>query len=178
MRYNGKEYNKIMVIGCPGSGKSTFSKRLSVITGIPVSHMDAHWWLPGWQNTTKEEFDLWQKQAVKEPAWIMDGNFSRTLEIRLEEADAVFDFQIPLFQCLFGVIGRFLKYRNKTRSDMGEGCREQLDLEFLQFICSFNKNERPKNEEKLAKHPNVLHVVFKSRRESDEFLRMLGGSVY
>lgn len=173
MLYGGKEYKRIAVIGCSGSGKSTFSKALSARTGIPAVHLDAHWWLPGWQNTAKDEFDKWQRAAVLEESWIFDGNFSRTLEIRFERADMVIDFQIPRRQCLFGVISRRIRYRGKTRSDMGQGCREQIDLEFLRFVWTFNKKELPKNQELIGKYPKMKHVIFKSRKDADAFLRRI-----
>lgn len=171
MVYKGKNYQRIMVIGCSGSGKSTFSRALADKTGLPLIHLDAHWWRKNWTNVTKEEFDAWQENAVREPSWIIDGNYNRTLEMRLARADMVIDFRIPRRQCLTGVVKRYFKYKNKTRPDMGEGCNEQLDLEFIQFIWNFNKREVPENDAKIEKYPNTEHIIFKNRREADAFLR-------
>lgn len=178
MVYKGEVYRRIMVIGCSGSGKSTFSRALSEKTGIPVIHLDAHWWREGWTNASKEEFDSWQESAVRGESWIIDGNYNRTLETRLKYADMVVDFRIPRYKCLSGVVKRYLKYRNKTRPDMGEGCNEQLDFEFIKFIWSFNKKNAPENDRKIGKYPEVKHIIFKSRKEADLFLRESVTEVY
>lgn len=159
-----------MVIGCSGSGKSTFSRALSDASGLPVVHLDAHWWQEGWTNISKDEFDSWQSKAVQEDSWIMDGNYNRTLEMRLKYADMVVDFRIPRYQCLSGVVKRYFKYKNKTRPDMGKGCNEQLDMEFIRFIWYFNKIEVPENDLKIKKYPNAEHIIFKNRKEAELFL--------
>ena len=80
---------RIMIIGCPGSGKSTLARALGERLDLPVVHLDRLWWKPGWENVTQEEFDQRLGNALKLEQWIIDGNFSRTVETRLEKCDTV-----------------------------------------------------------------------------------------
>ena len=171
MIYSGKEYKRIMVIGCSGSGKSTFSRALSEITDLPLIHLDAAFWKENWTHLSREEFDVWLKSEVEKNKWIIDGNYDRTLEMRLKYADMVIDFRISRYQCLAGVVKRYFKYRNTTRPDMGNGCKEKIDLDFLKFIWNFNKKDLPKNDKKIKEYPNVTHIIFTSRKQSEEFLK-------
>lgn len=83
---------KIIVIGCPGAGKSTFARRLRDKTGIPLYYLDMLWHKPDKTNITREEFDAGLNGIMKNEAWIIDGNYLRTLEVRLQNCDTVFFF--------------------------------------------------------------------------------------
>ena len=81
---------RVMIIGCGGAGKSTLAKRLGEKTGLPVVHLDQIWWAPGnWEHLSREEFDDRLAVEMEKDCWIMDGNFNRTLDVRLERADTV-----------------------------------------------------------------------------------------
>ena len=161
---------KILVIGGNGSGKSIFSQKLGEKTGLPVVHLDKIWWRGHWEYISREEFDEKLGAELQKDEWIIDGNFERTLESRLQFCDTVFYFDFSTIQCLFGITERILNNYGKTRADMGENCPERFDFEFYKAILRFNKKNRPKTKALLEKYkPNV--IVFKNRKQAEEFLK-------
>lgn len=135
---------KAVVIGSPGAGKSTFARRLGEITGLEVFHLDRLFWKPGWVETPKLEWLELQRRIVENESWIIDGNYEATLGVRLQAADTVIWLDSPRRVCLFRAVKRAVQYYGRTRPDMGEGCREKLDLEFLLYIWRFKKDGRAK----------------------------------
>lgn len=163
---------KILVIGSGGAGKSTFSRRFGEITGIEVIHLDKIYWLPNWTEPSKAEFEKILKPELEKPQWIMDGNFKGTLEMRLEKCDTVISFELARTICLYRALKRIFKYRGKTRPDMGEGCNENFDLEFLMWVWNFPKKDKLKIEKVLEKFDGKVKIIrFFSSREAEEFLQ-------
>ncbi len=163
---------RILVIGGNGSGKSTFSKKLGIKTGLPVIHLDKIWWRGNWEYISREEFDILLSAELKKEEWIIDGNFERTLEERIKFCDTVFYFDFSTVKCLFGVTERVLKNYGNTRADMGGNCPEKFDLEFYRAILRFNKKNRPKTKVLLEKY-NPEVIVFKNRKQATEYLKNL-----
>lgn len=160
---------RILVIGGNGSGKSTFSKILAAKTGLPLIHLDKIFWKGNRKNISREEFDKKLEEELLKEEWIIDGNFERTLERRLQFCDTVFYFDFSTVQCLFGVTERVLKNYGRTREDMGENCPEKFDFEFYKAILRFNKKNRPKTKALLEKYkPEV--IIFKNRKQAEEYL--------
>lgn len=166
---------KVLVLGCAGSGKSTFSKRLGVVTNLPVIHLDALYWKSGWVASAEEEWDRTIEELLRRDAFIMDGNFSRTLEQRLAGADTVFFFDLPRWLCIYRVIKRRVMYHGKTRADMAEGCKEKIDFKFLKWIWNFKKRSREKIVKTLeqAQSDKEIHI-FKSTKEAEAFIANWG----
>lgn len=133
---------RIMVIGCCGSGKSTLSKALAKKLKLPLVHLDVLNWRDDWQAISNEEFDDLLLAEVQKEAWIIDGNYNRTIELRLQYCDAVIYLDYSRFRCLFGVLKRVIRNYGQTRSDMGGHCPERFDLSFLKFVWNFNKNNQ------------------------------------
>ena len=102
---------KVMVIGCPGAGKSTFARKLQELTGLPLYYLDMIWHKPDRTNISREEFDRRIHEIVSQDAWIIDGNYNRTLELRMRECDTVFFLDYPLEVCLEGSASRIGKER-------------------------------------------------------------------
>ena len=118
---------RIMIIGCGGAGKSTLAKKLGERTGLPVVHLDQIWWSPGnWEHLSKEEFDARLAAEVEKECWIIDGNFNRTLDIRLERADTVIYLDFPRWLCLRGWIGRVIRNWGHAREDMAPAAANGL----------------------------------------------------
>lgn len=133
---------RILVIGCPGSGKTTFSLKLSKQLNIPCIHLDKLFWKNDWVECSKEEFDNLLDMELQKESWIMDGNYSRTLSRRLQFADTVIYLDYPRLLCIYRVLKRVIQNYGKTRIDMAENCPEKFDFEFLKYIWNFNKINR------------------------------------
>ncbi|MBE6786302.1 MAG: adenylate kinase [Ruminococcaceae bacterium] len=161
---------KIMVIGCPGSGKSTFSRNLHNLTGIPLFHLDMMNWNPDRTTVDKAVFRERLSNVIQTDEWIIDGNYGSTIEIRLQACDTVVFLDYPLNVCLDGIRDR----RGKARTDMPWIENEdEEDAEFIEFIKNYNYQSRPKIMELLDRYPDKDIYIFKTRNEADEFLKQL-----
>lgn len=160
---------KIIILGSPGAGKSTFSFALAEKTGLPLYHLDKMFWREGWVNVSKDELDAQIKDVLRKDEWIIDGNYSRTIPMRLEKCDTVFYLDYPRLVCFFGVVRRVLGSLGKTRPDMAEGCPERFDLEFLQYTWKFRKKQREKLFGLLEGANAEIHI-FRSRKEAKRYL--------
>ena len=157
--------NKIIVIGCPGSGKSTFSRALHNRTGIPLYHLDMMFWNAD-KTTVERRVFLDRLSAVLEKdSWIIDGNYGSTMEIRLASCDTVIFLDYPTDVCLDGIRAR----RGKPRSDMPWTETEE-DAEFTELIKSFDQRKRPQVLELLEKYNDKNIIVFTGREQADAFL--------
>lgn len=165
---------RVVVVGCGGAGKSTFSKRLGELLGVPVVHLDSFFWKPGWTETPKEEWEARVADLVRLDAWVMDGNYGGTMEMRLAASDAVVFLDLPRFLCLRRVLERRLRFAGKPRPDMAPGCPERLDLEFLKYVWNYPKTRRPGVLARLEDLPDEKEVlVLRSPREVEGLLRTL-----
>ena len=162
---------RILIIGCGGAGKSTLARQLGEKTGLPVVHLDKLYWRPGWQHVTREEFDKLLDEVLAQEAWIMDGNFNRTIQRRLERCNTVIYLDFSRTACLWGVFKRIITTYGVVRPDMGEGCPERFDWDFLKWVWNFNKDKRKKLMNQLAKAENVKVVILKNRRQVKRFLK-------
>lgn len=159
--------SKIIVIGCPGAGKSTFSRKLSEVTGIKLHYLDMLWHKPDKTNISREEFDIGLEKIMTNESWIIDGNYTRTLEARLKECDTVFLLDYPLEICLEGAASRI----GKERVDL-PWTEDEFDEEFKQYIIDFSKDNLPVIYELLDKYRDTKKIIiFKSRNEADDYLK-------
>lgn len=159
---------RIMIIGCPGSGKSTFARSLTEKTGLPLHYLDMMYWNPDRTTKPKEEFRAALRETVALPEWIIDGNYGSTLELRMESCDTVIFLDYPPEVCLSGIEER----RGKPRADM-PWVETEPDLEFIEFVRKYNEESRPRVIELLEKYKEKNIIIFKSRQESEDFLRSL-----
>ena len=157
---------KIIVIGCPGSGKSTFSRALHKATNIPLYHLDLMYWNADKTTVEKSVFRQRLADALEKDEWIIDGNYASTMELRLAACDTVIFLDYPLEVCLNGIKER----RGKPRSDMPWTETEE-DAEFIDFIKSYNEQQRPRVFELFEKYKDKNIVIFTSREQAEEFLK-------
>ena len=167
---------RVIIIGCGGAGKSTLARKLGEKTGLPVVHLDQIWWAPGhWQHMEKEEFDRRLLEEMEKPQWIMDGNYNRTMELRLDQCDTVLYLDMPRLVCLKNWIGRVIKNWGHHRVDMAEGCAEWFDPEMAMWIWKFNKQNRKRYYELLNALEDKQVYILRSRRAVNKFLKQTGG---
>ena len=164
---------RVMIIGCGGAGKSTLARQLGEKTGLPVVHLDKLFWTPGWVSLSREEFDKVHREAIVQEKWIIDGNFDRTMPERIRRCDAVVYLDFSRFACLLGVAKRILTTYGKVRPDMGEGCPERFDWEFLQWVWNFNGSKREKNYRLLDQCCDKEIYILKNRRNVKRFLAQI-----
>jgi adenylate kinase family enzyme len=167
---------KVLVIGSGGAGKSTFSRRLGGRLGLEVIHLDTAFWRPGWQPTPKDEWARKVEELIRRESWVMDGNFSGTLEKRLAACDTVVFLDLPRIVCVWRALKRRMMYRNTSRPDMAEGCREKFDLEFLLWVWNYPTRSRPKVLALLEKYAEGKEIIrLGSSAEAERFLNRLEG---
>lgn len=164
---------KILVIGCCGAGKSTLAKKMQKRTDLPLIHLDHEYYRPGWVKTEKTDWENKVRQLCRKEAWIMDGNYTGSLEMRLDYADAVVFLDIGRVKCLLRAVGRVLRSSQRQREDMAEGCKERHDLEFYRFIWNFPKKVRPGILKVLKEHKEKNVYILRSKKEIEQFLKEL-----
>lgn len=162
--------DKNIVIGCPGSGKSTFSRKLHELTGIPLYHLDMMYWNSDRTTVDKSVFRERLSAVMQNKQWIIDGNYGSTIELRMNACDTVFFLDYPTDVCLEGVRER----RGKARSDMPwvEDTDEE-DMNFIEFIKDYNLHSRPLIIDLFNKYSDKAIHIFKNRNEADNFLASL-----
>ena len=156
---------KIIVIGCPGAGKTTFAQKLAKKTGLPLVHLDAIWHKADRSHITRDEFDARLGEILALDEWIIDGNYSRTLERRIAACDTVFLFDLPVEVCLAGAIARL----GKGRYDM-PWIDTEPDPRLMREIEEFGVKNLPAIYELLEAYNDKSVTVFKSREMADAFL--------
>ena len=161
---------KILVIGCPGSGKSTFARALQKTVNLPLVHLDMLYWNADRTTVPRSVFDERLRVVLAQETWIIDGNYSRTMEQRLQACDTVFFLDFSAEVCLNGIRAR----HGKPRSDMPWVERsDEIDEEFIAFVRDYNTTSRPKVLELLEKYRDKRVVVFRTRAEADAYLMTL-----
>jgi len=162
---------RILVIGSGGSGKTTFARRLAERTTLPLIHLDALYWRPGWDPTPADEWRARVEALANEPAWIMDGNYGGTLDIRLAASDTIVFLDVPRLVCLWRVVRRQLQHAGQNRAELPAGCPERLRWEFVKWIWTYPAVRRGsilRRLDDLKPHKRVY--VLRSSREMNRFL--------
>ena len=157
---------KIIIIGCPGSGKTTFAEKLRDKIGLPLFYLDAIWHKPDRTHIPREEFDARLTEILALDSWIIDGNYSRTIERRIAACDTIILFDLPTEVCLEGAISRL----GKGRYDM-PWIDTELDPNLKREIEEFPNKNLPAIYALIDKYKDSKTVViFKSREQADAFL--------
>ena len=160
---------RVLVIGSPGAGKSTFSKQLAARVGLTLVHLDDVYWQPGWVRPAKADWMRTVEALIAEDAWILDGNYTGTLARRAARADVVLVLMYPRALCLYRAVTRALFNRRPDSKNLG---REPLDRAFLSFIWRFPKTAQQQLEQ-LRSFPHLSVIVLRSDAEARRYLRAL-----
>lgn len=160
--------NKIIVIGPSGSGKSEFSRKLNKILNIDIYHLDNIFWNSDKTHITREEFDIKLNDILSKDKWIIDGDYSRTYEIRFMNADTIFYLDYPLDVCLEGAKSRI----GKKRDDL-PWIEDEFTQEFKEWIINWHNTTKPMVEVLINKYKNKNIIIFKNRDEANSYLKSL-----
>jgi adenylate kinase family enzyme len=169
---------RVLVLGSPGSGKSTFSHKLGAITGLPVIHLDQLFWEPGWVQAPTEVFLQRLRDALAREEWIIDGNFASSLDLRVPRADRIILFERSRLACVARIGRRIATSHGVVRDDMAPGCPERLDFDFLKYVWSFPAKLWPQTLAAIERHGAMARTItLRSDRETAAFLAQLQARV-
>lgn len=155
---------KVLIVGCPGAGKSTFARKLAAKTGLPLYYLDMIWHKPDKTCVSRDEFDMRLNEILSTEEWIIDGNYLRTLPLRLAQCDTVFFFDLPVETCLAGAENRI----GKQREDM-PWLETEMDEEFRRWIIDFPSSQLPLVIKSLNSCGKNV-ITFRSHTDADDFL--------
>ncbi|MFD1413585.1 P-loop NTPase family protein [Oceanobacillus jeddahense] len=171
MEENKSIVNRIIVIGCPGAGKSTLSTQIAQIRNIPLVHLDSIQWIDDDTTASKAAFDTKLNEEIKKDKWIIDGNYARTLELRMKHADWVIWLDFPRSVCLYRIFKRYIKNRGKKSP---HGNPDRLDFSFLRFVWNYKKENNSRIKSLKDKHQGRLRFShIRSGRELRKFMSNL-----
>ena len=167
---------RILILGCCGSGKSSFARQLHAATQIPLIHLDREYWRPNWTEPPREEWNRIVADLVQRETWIMDGNYSDSINMRVPRADTIILLDRSTATCIWRVCKRVLSDYGKIRPDMSEGCAERFDFGFMHYVLMFNLRNRKTLLHLIAtqKHEKRTYV-FRKEDEINAFLAGLSG---
>lgn len=161
---------RICVVGAPGTGKTTLSKKLAKIYNLPVCHLDSIHQLPNWVLRDEEERDKMILEETKKEEWILDGTFTNTLLERINRADMVIFLDYSNLVALKGVIKRIIKDHGKEKPDM-PGCKEKFDMSFILYVATYRKQRRDIIVDILNKCDKEKLVIFKNQKQLKKWLK-------
>jgi adenylate kinase family enzyme len=160
---------RIAIVGCGGSGKSTIARQLGKLLDLPVTHLDAIYYDQNWQPLPQEEFAAQQEKLVAGERWLIEGNYASTLPIRLAAADTVIFLDLPASTCLWGIVQRRIRYRGGQHHK--DGVFDRITWRFVRYIWGYRASMRPKVTALTAQHgPHARLVTLTSRRAANVFL--------
>lgn len=172
MRVRSDDVQRILIVGCGGSGKSVLARRLGDRLGLPVIHLDEHYYDQDWNTLPPEDFAILQQDLVAQPCWIIDGNYASTLPIRLAAADTVIFLDLPPATCLWSIARRRLCHRGGQHPQIG--VYDRINLSFLRYVLRYRRTMRPRVQALIANHaPHADLITMTSRRQAARLIHQL-----
>ncbi|SNQ46049.1 Adenylate kinase-like kinase [Frankia canadensis] len=153
------DVRRVLVVGSGGAGKSTLARELARQAGLPVVHLDRLFWRPGWVATPVDEWRAIVAGLVAGPAWVLDGNYSGTLDLRIPAAELIVFLDLPRRIAISRVVRRWARWRGRSRPDMAPECPEKLDLAFLGWLWTYPRDSRDRLLRAIDAHGAAARVV-------------------
>ncbi|MBX9830815.1 hypothetical protein K2X40_02575 [Candidatus Babeliales bacterium] len=166
---------RIAILGCSGTGKTTLARNLGTLLNLPVHHLDRYYWQPGWQASDHQMFKNVHQKLCIEPRWIIDGNQTLTQPERCKHADVIIFLDFSRHIYWWRVVTRWFAFRNKQRPDLAPGCRDSLNRHFITYILNFKTTWRPivlRNLEEQKRAGKTI-IVLHSPHEASVLLKKL-----
>lgn len=163
-----------LILGTGGAGKSTLSRRLGAALDLPVIHLDRHYWNPGWVPTEPARWREKVDELAMRESWVMDGNYSGTLDIRVPRAEAVVLLDPSPWRCVYRVLKR--SWSGQPRPDIPDECPDKVDAQFLWWVVSYRWRSRPRVLRRMRDRPDLPFHVFRRDADVERFLRAARGT--
>ncbi len=167
---------RVVIIGSPGAGKTTFSRKLAQKTGLPLIHLDYYYHQTRFNYY--EDKDAWRekvKELITKDKWIIEGNYSSTYDLRFVRANCIILLEISSKKAVYRILKRHIKQRGKPRPEMPPEWEEKIEKGFLGHVWGFNKKEIPKISKELDNHKNKELIFLKNPKQADEYLKCYDG---
>ncbi len=165
---------RVAIIGSPGSGKTTFARKMAAKTKLLPIHLDFFYHQSDFDYFNNEK--AWAKKVnllIKPNTWIIEGNYNTTIDAQLKRADTIFYFDFPRHKSIYGVVKRRIQHMNKKRQEMPDGWNEKIKIEFLIYLITSRRKVREQTLEVIKKHDDKTVIVFKSRIQTEKYLQKL-----
>ena len=164
-----KDVKRISIVGGPGTGKTTLADKLSLLLNLPAIHLDGINYNANWEEIGKEKRDSIILEKIKQDEWIIDGNYSSTLQQRFESSDLVIWLDYSSFSIIKGVLSRYISNFNKEKQEI-PGCKERISWEFLKFMITFRRKGRKRIAENIDKISKEKVIIFYNRKDLNKWL--------
>ena len=166
---------RVLILGSSGSGKSTLSRLLGAKLDLPIIYLDQHYWLPGWQESTAEQWQETLENLLRRERWIMDGTFSGSFDKRAAVADSIVFLDMPRWLCLWRVFKRRIRFHKQSRPDMTQGCPERINWGFFEYIWTYRRKRGLLIMDKMKKLQMQKSVfIIQSKKELSQFKQQHG----
>ncbi|ANZ14911.1 topology modulation protein [Streptomyces noursei] len=163
---------KVAIVGCGGSGKSHLARQLATLLDAPVTHLDAAFYDDEWNALPMEKFAEVQRDLVAQPAWVIDGNYNSTLQIRLEACDTVVLMDVSTPAALWGIFSRQIRH---GAGHKGNGVHNRIHWGVIKYVATYRRKMRPrvmaKIEEFASGRADV--VMLTGRRHTRRWLQQI-----